>query len=153
MSEHYSRDNTKRETIRKTTTLKVGMDPSEPTGLLSAIGAWFSRLCHLEIKREHIHEVEHVDQEKISRTIPSEQREQLTKDRARAALAENQRIHEAKRLAAGNAEVKRQPASPEAQAQAAFELEAKILELRELGYTVEAPNYQPPSTDPDEPRP
>ncbi len=153
MSEHHSRDNTRREVLRKTTTLKIGMEPGEPTGLFSAIGAWVQRILHLEFHREHAHEIEEVDREATARSIPSEQREQLTKDRAREALAENQRIHETKQLTDGKPSTERQPASPEDIARAASELEAKILELRALGYTIEVPDYHPPGTDSDEPRP
>jgi|GEM_PF-2801575 len=153
MSEQYSRDNTKRETIRKSTEIELGTKPDEPIGLLSAICALVQKVFHFKYKREHVHEIEHIDREEASSSIRSEQREQLTKDRTRATLADNQRIHDAKRLAAGGAELKPQPASPEEQAKAAAELEAYILELRAKGYTVEAPDDRPPGTDPDEPRP
>lgn len=158
MSEHYSRDNTRRETLQKTTALKIRLGEEEPASLWWAIAAWILRrivpgVKSIELDRGHLHEIEQVDRESFSRSIPSEQREQLTKDRVREVLAENHRIHEAKRLAEGESDKERHPASPEELVRAISQLEAKIHELREKGHQFEVPDYRPPGTDPDEPRP
>lgn len=97
----YEEHNERKRVARRirTTTLRIGGEEGQPKGLWDRLVGLLKNPFSLRFERKVVEEIDLSERE--SRVMPSEQREQFTRDATKKTLAESAIEHERKALQAG----------------------------------------------------